>query len=58
MDAKIEALAQVRQHAQDAQRRARLATDPELKRHWQTVADDWGRHLAELEASQDAKRGA
>jgi hypothetical protein len=58
MELMTEALAEARQKAQDAQSRGRLSSDPDLKRHWQMVADDWCRRIVELEAAASVKRSA
>jgi hypothetical protein len=49
MDVETEALATIRQRAQRALSRSRLASDPDLKREWIAIADDWMAILATLE---------
>jgi hypothetical protein len=44
-----EALAEVRARAQDAMSRARLASDPVLKKQWEELADAWSVLLAKSE---------
>jgi hypothetical protein len=44
------ALAEVRARAQDAMSRARLASDPAVKKQWAELADAWSQLLAKLEA--------
>jgi hypothetical protein len=49
MDTETEALATIRERAQRALSRSRLATDPELKKEWVAIADAWMAILAALE---------
>ena len=51
-------LGDVRQLAQDALSRARLANDPALKRQWQRLAEAWLEHLASLEKKSVSPRQA
>jgi hypothetical protein len=47
-----EALAEVRARAQHAMSRARLVSDPQLKKQWVEVADAWSVLLARFEATK------
>jgi hypothetical protein len=48
-------LAEARAKAQDAQSRARLATDPDAKRQWEALAEEWTAQVAELENGNSTK---
>ena len=43
-----ERMANARAHVQDAESRARLATDPEMKKQWEEAARRWTEVLKEL----------
>jgi uncharacterized membrane protein YccC len=49
VDTETEALATLRERAQQALSRAHLATDPELRKQWTAIADAWVAILATLE---------
>ena len=47
-----DAISEARAKAQDAESRARLATDQDSKLRWEREADKWGAKLRMLESAQ------